>query len=104
VDEVKASELDAYSDSEPELERGRRIINVEHSGTVATTKIYPSELDDPKEGECLFHLHMWVKGTSLHFILDSGSQKNLISEEFIKQLALPTIPHPQPYNIGWLHQ
>jgi hypothetical protein len=47
---------------------------------------------------------MWVKGTPLHFIVDSGSQKNLISAEVIKRLALPTMPHPQPYTIGWLHQ
>jgi hypothetical protein len=47
---------------------------------------------------------MWVKGTSLHFIIDSGSQKNLISAEVVKWLALPTTPHPQPYTIGWLRQ
>jgi hypothetical protein len=35
---------------------------------------------------------MWVKGTLLHFIIDSGSQKNLISPEVIKWLALPTKP------------
>jgi hypothetical protein len=45
-----------------------------------------------------------VKGTPLHFIVDSGSQKNLISAEVIKQLGLSTTPHPQPYNIGWLRQ
>jgi hypothetical protein len=33
---------------------------------------------------------MWVKGTLLHFIIDSDSQKNLISVEVIKRLALPT--------------
>ena len=47
---------------------------------------------------------MWVKGTPLHFIVDSGSQKNVISAEVIKRLALPTTPHPQPYTIGWLCQ
>jgi hypothetical protein len=47
---------------------------------------------------------MWVKGTPLHFIIDSGSQKNLISAEVFKRLALPTTPHPQPYTIGWLCQ
>jgi hypothetical protein len=47
---------------------------------------------------------MWVKGTPLHFIVDSGSQKNLISTEVVKQLGLSTTPHPQPYNIGWLRQ
>jgi hypothetical protein len=47
---------------------------------------------------------MWVKGTLLHFIVDSGSQKNLISTKVVKQLGLSTTPHPQPYNIGWLRQ
>jgi hypothetical protein len=47
---------------------------------------------------------MWVKGTSLHFIVDSGSQNNIISVEIIKRMTLPTMPHPQPYTIGWLRQ
>jgi hypothetical protein len=58
------------------------------SATVATTKVQPGEPDEPEEGECLFHSQMWVKGTPLHFIVDSGSQKNLISVEVIKRLAL----------------
>ena len=49
---------------------------------------------DPEEGEHLFHSQMWVKGIPLHFIVDSGSQKNLISEEVIKQLGLSKKPHP----------
>jgi hypothetical protein len=104
VAEVKASESDGDYDSKTELERGIWIINVEPSATVATTKIQPGELDEPEEGECLFHSQMWVKGTLLHFIIDSGSQKNLILAEVVKQLALPTTPHPQPYTIGCLHQ
>jgi hypothetical protein len=76
--------------SESEPERGRQIIDMEPSATVATTKVQPGEPDEPEEGECLFHSQMWVKGTPLHFIIDSGSQKNLISEEVIKWLALPT--------------
>jgi hypothetical protein len=47
---------------------------------------------------------MWVKGTPLHFIIDSESQKNLISTEVVKQLGLSTTTHLQPYNIGWLRQ
>jgi hypothetical protein len=104
VAEVKASKLDVDSDSELEPEKGRWIIDVEPSATVATTKLQPSEPDEPEEGECLLHSQMWVKGTPLHFIVDSGSQKNLISAKFVKRLALPTTPHPQPYTIGWLHQ
>jgi hypothetical protein len=47
---------------------------------------------------------MWVKGDALHFIVDSSSQKNMISTEVIKQFDLPRTLHPQPYIIGWLHQ
>jgi hypothetical protein len=47
---------------------------------------------------------MWVKGTLLHFIVDSESQNNLISVEVIKQLVFSTTPHLHPYNIKWLHQ
>jgi hypothetical protein len=47
---------------------------------------------------------MWVKGVPLRFIVDSGTQKNLISTEAVKQLRLSTTLHPQPYNIGWLRQ
>jgi hypothetical protein len=58
VEEVKASELDASSDSELELERGRRIIDAEPSATVATTKLQPGEPDKLEEGERLFHSQM----------------------------------------------
>jgi hypothetical protein len=47
---------------------------------------------------------MWVKGSPLQFIVNSGSQKNLISVEVVKQLGLLTITHPQPYTIRWLYQ
>jgi hypothetical protein len=47
---------------------------------------------------------MWVKGAPIHFIVDSGSQKNLISAEVVKLLDLPMKPHPHPYNIDWLRQ
>ena len=47
---------------------------------------------------------MWVKGSPLQFIVDSGSQKNLILVKVMKWLGFPTIAHPQLYNIRWLHQ
>jgi hypothetical protein len=104
VAKVKASESNAGSDSETKPEGGRRIIDAEPSATVATTKLQPGEPDESEEGERLFHSQMWVKGTLLHFIVDSGSQKNLISVEVVKRLALSTRPHPQPYTFGWFRQ
>jgi hypothetical protein len=49
-----------------------------------TATIQPKEPIDCEEGECLFHSQMWVKGTSLQLIVDSGSQKNIISFEVVK--------------------
>jgi hypothetical protein len=104
VAEVKSSESYADYDSEPEPEREIWIIDMEPSATISTTNLHLSELDEQEEGECLFHSQMWVKGTLLHFIFDSSSQKNLISAEVFKWLSLPKPPRPQPYTIGWLHQ
>ena len=47
---------------------------------------------------------MWVKGSPVQFIVDNGSQKNLISADIVKRLGLSTIAHPHPYTIRWLHQ
>jgi hypothetical protein len=104
VDEVKALELDAGSDSESEPERGIQIIDAEPNATIATTKLQSGGPKEPEEGKHLFHSQMWVKGTPLHFIIDSGSQKNLISAEVFKRITMPTMSHPQPYTIGWLYQ
>jgi hypothetical protein len=104
VVEVKSSESDVGSKFELELERRRWIIDVEPNATIFTTKIQPTEPDEIEEGEHLFHSWMWVKGTPLHFIVDSNSQKNLISVAIVKWLALPTTLHPYPYTIGWLRQ
>jgi hypothetical protein len=94
--ELKASESEADSDSESNTEGGKRIINVESSATIATTKVQPSE---PEEGEHLFHSHMWVKGAPIHFIFDSCSQKNLILAKVIKRMDLSMTIHPHPYTI-----
>jgi len=108
VAELKGFESDACSDFEPEPDKGngkgKQIIDADPSATVATAKIRKNEPEEPEEGERLFHSQMWVKGLPLQFIVDSGSQKNLISAEVVKRLGLPTTPHPQPYSIGWLHE
>jgi hypothetical protein len=93
VVELKASKSEVDSDSQSNLEGGNQIINVEPSSIVSTIKVHPSELEEPEEGEFLFHSQVWVKGALLHFIVDSGSQKNLILAEVVKRLDLLTTPH-----------
>jgi hypothetical protein len=104
VAEIKDKEPNPDSESDSENTGKRQIIDVDPTAIVATAAIQLEEPTDPEEGERLFHSQMRVKGTSLHFIVDSGSQKNLISAEVVKQLRLSTKPHPQPYSIGWLRQ
>jgi hypothetical protein len=77
--ELRASDLEVDSNFESNPKGGKQIIDVEPSATVATAKFHPRELEEPEEGERLFHSQMWVKGAPLHFIIDSDSQKNLIS-------------------------
>jgi hypothetical protein len=101
---MKASESDPGSDSDSDPDKVKWIIDAEPSATVTTTKIHPNEPEESEEGEHLFHSQMWVKGAPLHFIVDSGSQKNLISVEVMKWLEFLTTPHPQSYNIRWLSQ
>ena len=99
VAELKVSESDACSNSESEPdkenEKGKQIIDVDPSATVATAKIQKDEPENLEEGQRLFHSHMWVNGSPLQFIVDSGNQKNLISAKFVKQLGLSTTPPPQ---------
>jgi hypothetical protein len=86
--------------SELDSDKGKWIIDVEPSATIATTKVHPSEPKELEEGKHIFHLQMWVKGAPLHFIIDNGSQKNLISAEFVKRLNLLMTPHLQLYTMG----
>ena len=99
---LKASESDPDSNSDSEMEKGKQIIDAEPNSTIATSQIQPEDPVETEEGEHLFYSQMWVNGVPLHFIVDNGSQKNLISAEVVKRLKLPTTPHPQQYNIGWL--
>jgi hypothetical protein len=44
---------------------------------------------------------MWVKGAPIHFIVDNGSQKNLILAEVIKRMDLQTKPHNPTPSAGF---
>jgi hypothetical protein len=94
VAEVKDMEPKSNSESDPKNIENRQIIDADPTSNVLTTTTQPEEPVDPEEGECLFHSHMWAKGTPLHFIVDNKSHKNIISAKVVKQLGLSTTPHP----------
>jgi hypothetical protein len=104
VDEIKYKKSNPNSESDFENNGKGQIIDADPTVIIVIVEIQPKEPTDIEEGECLFHSQMWVKGTSLHFIVDRGSWKNLTSVEVVKKLGLSTTPHPQPYNIEWLRQ
>jgi hypothetical protein len=104
VPKLKDTESIPNSNYDSDNNKRREIIDAETNITITTTIIQLEEPKDPKEGGCLFHSQMWVKGTPLHFIVNRERQKNLVLAEVIKQLDFPATPHPQPYNIGWLCQ
>jgi hypothetical protein len=79
VDALKEIEPCPESDYDSENNIRIKIIDAKPTTTVTTTTIKLEEPEDPKEGEHLFHSQMWVKGTPLHFIVNSGRNMNLIS-------------------------
>jgi hypothetical protein len=79
VAEIKNKEPNLDSESDSKNNGKGHIIDADPTAIVSTATIQPEEQTDPEEGERIFHSQMWVKGTPLHFIIDSGNQKNLIS-------------------------
>jgi hypothetical protein len=73
VVEIKDKETNSDSKSDYENTGKRQIIDADPTAIVVTASIQAEEPTDPEEGERLFHSQMWMKGTSLHFIVDSGS-------------------------------
>jgi hypothetical protein len=73
VAEIKDKEPNPDSEFDSENTGKRKIIDIDPTVIVTTAAIQPKELIDPEEGEHLFHSQMCVKGTPLHFIVDSGS-------------------------------
>jgi hypothetical protein len=94
--EIKEKKINLDLESDSENTGTRKIIDAYPTTTTAITTIQPGEPVDPEEGEHLFHSQMWVKGTLLHFIVDRGSQNNLISTEVAKLLGLLTKPNSKP--------
>ncbi|GJR25019.1 hypothetical protein Tco_0973546 [Tanacetum coccineum] len=55
-----------------------------------------------KEKEELFTLKIQVKQEVIEAIIDTRSEKNLISYSLVERLGLETTPHPRPYSLGWI--
>lgn len=58
-----------------------------------------NHLNEDKSVE-IFDIRITYKHTKIDTLYDSGSQKNLISEDLVKKLCLETHNHPRPYPLG----
>lgn len=50
----------------------------------------------------LFSSTCTVKCKICRFVIDSGCSENVVSEEAVRKLALPTETHPHPYRLLWM--
>ena len=58
------------------------------------------------ETQCykLYHTRFIVQGSLCDLIIDSGSQKNILSKDVVERLQLETENHPNLYAIGWIKE
>ncbi|GKD84554.1 hypothetical protein Tco_1355708 [Tanacetum coccineum] len=74
---------------------------VEEVGKSLTLMVKPTS-GVAKEKEELFTLKIQVKQELIEAIVDTRSEKNLISSSLVERLGLETTPHPRPYSLGWI--
>jgi len=51
----------------------------------------------------IFRSRVNCKGKSCNMIIDGGSAINVISQEAVEKLKLPTKKHPRPYKVAWVN-
>ncbi|GJU68574.1 RNA-directed DNA polymerase, eukaryota, reverse transcriptase zinc-binding domain protein [Tanacetum coccineum] len=56
------------------------------------------------EKEELFTMKIQVKHEVIEAIMDTGSQKNLISNSLARKLGFTTTSDPSPYSMGWIQK
>jgi hypothetical protein len=70
---AELKEKESKPDPDSKHNKGKKIIDAKPTATIGTKTIQPKEPEEIDEGERLFHSQKCVKGTPLHFIVDSGS-------------------------------
>jgi hypothetical protein len=50
----------------------------------------------------IFHTRVEHKGKALNLIIDNGRGMNVVSQEIIRKLKLPSEAYPSPYKLSWV--
>uniref|UniRef100_A0A0D3E6J2 CCHC-type domain-containing protein n=1 Tax=Brassica oleracea var. oleracea TaxID=109376 RepID=A0A0D3E6J2_BRAOL len=64
----------------------------------------PRQQDDKWLRTSIFRSTCTIQDRICSFIIDSGSCRNVISEDAVKKLGITAKPHPAPYSLGWLSE
>ncbi|CAL9224494.1 unnamed protein product, partial [Arabidopsis halleri] len=71
---------------------------------VARVCLAPVVCEEPWLRTNIFQSTCTVKGKICRFVIDSGSSRNVVSEEAVKKLGLLREVHPVPYKLTWLNK
>lgn len=71
---------------------------------VEGTCLAPRQQDDKWLRTNIFRSTCTIHDRIYRFIIDSGSCRNVISEEAVTKLGILREPHPAPYSLGWLYE
>jgi hypothetical protein len=73
--------------------------------TIIVQRVLSTQMEQPDkiQRHNLFQTFFVIKNRRARVIIDGGSCNNLVSDDLVKKLALPTRPHPHPYHIQWLN-
>nr|GEV66581.1 transposon Ty3-I Gag-Pol polyprotein [Tanacetum cinerariifolium] len=89
-------EEDELEHAEP-LDGGAKQVTYVVQCTLCSPKV-----SDSSQRNKIFQTKCLVKEKICSIIIDGGSCKNLVSKAMVKAFKLPTEPHPNPYQIGWI--
>jgi hypothetical protein len=73
--------------------------------TYVVQRVLSAQADNFDKLQChnLFQMFLIIKDCRVRTIIDGGSCKNLVSEDFMIKIGLSTRPHTHPYYIQWLN-
>ncbi|GJX41755.1 putative nucleotidyltransferase, ribonuclease H [Tanacetum coccineum] len=74
----------------------------EHVTYVVQRTLCSPKVSDSSQRNKIFQTKCLVKEKICSIIIDGGSCENLVSKALVKAFKLPTEPHPNPYQIGWI--